>query len=191
MAGDDVATAFGAVQRAPFLPEGARDQAADDRPVAIGEGQTNSQPSTVAAMLRLLDVRPGQRVLDVGCGTGWTTALLSAMVGSDGEVHGVERIASLADRARELVASPSRPYVAVHRADAQTLGLPRHAPFDRILVSAGARRLPEPLVEQLVVGGVMVVPVASTMLRVVKHDDHLETSEAGSYRFVPLVVPGD
>lgn len=187
---DSVDAAFAAVARAPFLPPGARRRASDDLPVAIGDGQTNSQPSTVAAMLRLLDVRPGQRVLDVGCGTGWTTALLARLVGDDGEVHAVERHPRLASRARDLAARPTTPRVEVHEADPHVLGLPRLALFDRILVSAMARRLPPALVDQLVEAGVMVVPVASTMLRVVRHGADVAVTEHGSYRFVPLVEPG-
>src|SRR5690606_26842507 len=95
-ADDAVAAALRAVDRRSFLPRAQRRWAGQDRPLAIGHGQTNSQPSTVAAMLRLLDVRPGARVLDVGSGSGWTTALLAVLVGPEGSVLGVERDPDLA-----------------------------------------------------------------------------------------------
>src|SRR5919106_1797360 len=93
---DPVSAAFAAVPREEFLPAGARGQAAYDGPIPIGHGQTNSQPSSVATMLRLLDVRAGHRVLDVGAGSGWTTALLGHLVGPSGLVVGVELVPELA-----------------------------------------------------------------------------------------------
>src|SRR3954449_6073802 len=96
MAGHDrVAEAFAAMPREWFLPEGEQKRAAFDGPLPIGHGQTNSQPRTVEAMLRLLEVRPGQRVLEVGSGSGWTTALLAHLVGPSGSVSGVELEPSL------------------------------------------------------------------------------------------------
>src|SRR5215211_7614975 len=92
---DPISAAFEAAPRAEFLPAGARSHAAYDGPIPIGYGQTNSQPSSVAAMLRLLDVRPGHRVLDVGAGSGWTTALLGHLVGPTGQVIGVELVPEL------------------------------------------------------------------------------------------------
>ena len=98
---------YEAMRRCPrerFLPRGQRRSAGTDAPVGIGHGQTNSQPRTVAAMLRLLDVRPGQRVLDVGSGSGWTSAILGELVGPTGSVHGVERVPELLHRSRVALA---------------------------------------------------------------------------------------
>lgn len=185
---DAVAEAFERVPRAGFLPERDRGRASEDGPVPIGHDQTNSQPSTVAAMLRLLDVRPGHRVLDVGSGSGWTTALLAELVGPEGSVLGVERVPELVATSRAALAEGDRPRTArarVREAQAGVLGAPEEAPFDRILVSAEARELPGELVDQLAADGVMVVPVAGQMVRVAPGDGG--TTRHGRYAFVPLL----
>lgn len=186
---DPVDRAFARTPRVDFLPAKERDRAAEDGPLAIGDEQTNSQPSTVAAMLRLLDVRPGQRVLDVGSGSGWTTALLADLVGPDGQVTGVERVPRLVETSRAALAGFDRPWAQVRRAAPNVLGVPDNAPFARILVSAEARELPEELVDQLAPDGVLVVPVAGEMLRVVVDEDGRRVARHGLYRFVPLITP--
>lgn len=179
--------AFAAAPRWRFLPPAERPLAGIDAPLSIGFGVTNSQPSTVAAMLELLDVREGQSVLDVGAGSGWTTALLAHLVGPQGRVLGVERIPELAARAAAALAD--WPWAQVREADHGVLGLPDEAPFDRILVSAMADDLPGSLVAQLAPGGVLVVPVASQMRRVVRRPEGGVTiTEHGWYSFVPLIV---
>jgi protein-L-isoaspartate(D-aspartate) O-methyltransferase len=181
--------AFAAVRRADFLPPKQRAFAGEDRALLIGYGQTNSQPSTVRAMLELLDVRPGDRVLDVGSGSGWTTALLAALVGSEGSVTGVERVPELVAAGRAALTGYDLPWDGIRQASPDELGLPAEAPFDRILVSAEATRLPQALVEQLVVGGVMVVPVAGVMTEVRRTDTGPAVVPHGAYTFVPLVEP--
>lgn len=176
------------VPRADFLPESARRRADVDAPLPIGHGQTNSQPSTVARMLELLDVRPGHRVLDVGCGSGWTTALLARLAGSDGEVHAVERIPELVATARRNTAPFGVPAERIGEAVPGVLGMPEEAPFDRILLSAMGERMPAALVEQLAEDGVLVGPWAGRMHRVVRTRDGLESSEHGGYSFVPLIL---
>jgi protein-L-isoaspartate(D-aspartate) O-methyltransferase len=177
--------AFAACPRADFLPAGQRRFAGLDRPVPIGWSQTNSQPRTVRRMLELLDVRAGQRVLDVGSGSAWTTALLAHLVGPAGEVVGVEIVPSLVQEGRRNVAR--HPPARVEQADDDTLGLPSLAPFDRILVSAEATVLPSSLVEQLGEDGVLVVPVAGVLHRVQRRGDDVVDSRHGRYVFVPLV----
>ena len=183
---DRVAAAFAATPRRHFLPAGQRDRADHDGPLDIGHGQTNSQPRTVEAMLALLDVRPGHSVLDVGAGSGWTTALLAHLVGPDGRVRGVEVEPDLVQRSAADVAALGRPWATVETAVPGVLGLPDQAPFDRILVSADAGRLPHELVDQLTDDGVMVLPVDGVMTRVVRDGRGLLRSEHGHYRFVPL-----
>jgi len=187
-----VAEAFDAVPRALFLPESQRRNSGADQPLPIGEGQTNSQPAIVRRMLELLDVRPGQRVLDVGAGSGWTTALLGHLVGPTGRGDGVERLPPLVELGRrhldseEVAALRSR--VSIEQARPGVLGLPEHAPFDRILVSAAARELPEALVSQLTPDGVMVAPVAGRVVRVRRRGADVEVEQLDHCRFVPLVL---
>lgn len=189
MGSDAVDRAFERVPRAGFLPREVRGRAGDDVPVPIGHAQTNSQPRTVAAMLRLLEVGPGQRVLDLGSGSGWTTALLGHLVGPEGRVLGVERVPELVAGSRAALADLDLPWTQVRQADEATLGAPGDAPFDRILVSAEARTLPEALVHQLGADGVLVLPVAGEMTRVRRDGDGVRVTRHGRYRFVPLVEP--
>ncbi len=187
LAADAVAAAFAAHPRTGFLRPAERAEAAHDGPLPIGCGQTNSQPRTVAAMLRLLELVPGQRVLDVGAGSGWSTALLAHRVGPIGAVLGVEREPELVRFGQGNLAAKAQPWARIVAAEPGVLGLPHAAPFDRILVSAEAEALPQALVEQLREGGLMVIPVAGVMRRVRRRQGgQAEVSEHGDYAFVPL-----
>ena len=184
---DAVSTAMAEVRREGFLREADRRRAGYDGPLGIGHAQTNSQPRTVEAMLRLLDVQPGHEVLDVGAGSGWTTALLARLVGPGGRVGGVEILPDLAAWGAANLAATDQPWASLVEPDPRVLGLPEHAPYDRILVSAEPSALPEELVAQLAEdGGRMVIPVAGVMQLVVRHGDARAISRHGRYRFVPL-----
>lgn len=182
-----VSAAFAAVPREGFLTDTERRYADRDHPLPIGHGQTNSQPTTVRNMLTLLGVQPGDRVLDVGSGSGWTTALLGHLTGPEGRVYGVELVPDLAEWGSRNLATQGMPWTSIQPADGGVLGLPDHAPFDRILVSAEARRLPQPLVDQLGRGGRMVIPVFGRLSVVDRDGDgNVDVRRVGHYAFVPL-----
>lgn len=185
---DRVEAAFRATPRSSFLRRLERLRAGLDAPLPIGHGQTNSQPTTVRAMLELLDVHEGDRVLDVGSGSGWTTALLARLCGPAGEVLGIERLPDLVAFGTSNVARAGMPWARVEPARPGRLGAPDEAPFDRILVSADPAELPSELVEQLGDGGRMVIPVRGEMVVVDRTPRGITTQRAGSYRFVPLVA---
>ena len=186
--GDDlVARTMRAIRREDFLPEDKRALAGTDGPLPLGDGQTSSQPRTVAAMLRLLDLAPGHSVLDVGAGSGWTTALLGRLVGPRGRVVGVELVPRLAAWGAVNLAAQEMDWTELRAAEAGVLGWPEGAPYDRVLVSAEARELPHALVDQLGDGAVMVTPVAGEMWRIVRAaDGTVDVTRHGFYRFVPL-----
>ncbi|MGL3150033.1 protein-L-isoaspartate O-methyltransferase family protein [Microbacterium sp. A82] len=181
-----VRAAMVAIPRADFLPDAVRHLADSDRPVHIGWDATNSQPSTVARMLDLLAAQRGDRVLDVGSGSGWTTAILARIVGPSGTVIGVERVPELVQFGRERLEATDVD-ACIEAATAGVLGLPASAPFDRILVSADFERMPDDLVSQLAEQGRMVAPIGGLMTVVDRLDGRVRSrTDAGLYSFVPL-----
>ncbi len=184
---DTVEKAFSKVRREDFVHESLRGQVNIDAPLPIGFGQTISQPSTVRMMLEWLEPQPGDRVLDVGSGSGWTSALLSQIVGSRGKVYAVERIPELVELGRSNCLKAGAQNVQFFQAG-QSYGLPKHSPYDRILVSAAAQKLPEELLGQLKVGGKLVIPVIDDVLEITKNKGgDYETKTHPGFMFVPLV----
>ncbi|GEK22501.1 protein-L-isoaspartate O-methyltransferase family protein [Cellulomonas xylanilytica] len=182
----DVADAMRVLARERFLPADQHPHAHEDRPLPLWHGQTSSQPSTVASMLRLLEVPVGARVLDVGSGSGWTTALLARLVGPGGAVLGLELDPELAGWGAGNLAACDLPWARIEPATPGSLGRPVDGGWDRILVSASPRSLPEVLVDQLAEGGRMVIPVRSTMHLVERTAGRTRVTTHGSYTFVPL-----
>jgi len=184
---DRVEAAFRRVPRSGFVPPDVRREAVWDVPVPIGFGQTNSQPTTVQLMLTWLEVEPGDKVLDVGSGSGWTTALLGYIVGPKGSVVAVEKIPELVAFGKHNAARAGITNATFVGAG-KTLGWPAQAPYDRILVSASARALPESLVGQLKNGGKMIIPVGGTILEISKlADGTLDSNSHTGFLFVPLL----
>ncbi|MGC3992996.1 MAG: class I SAM-dependent methyltransferase [Propionicimonas sp.] len=184
-----VIAAMAAIPRARFLPDSVRDRAALDEPLPIGHGATNSQPWTVQFMLELLRVPEGATVLDVGSGSGWTTALLAHLVGAGGSVRGVEVVPELVAMGTESLSAFHLPWAEIVAADPDRVGAPDHGPFDRILVSADAGGVPEALETQLAAGGRMVLPAAGVMWVVDRDHEgwHREPVTGYRFAFVPLV----
>ena len=182
-----VLQAFLDVPRHEFVPGEKRAQAYDDQPLEIGAGQTISQPYIIAAMLQALDLKGTERVLDVGTGSGYVAALLSKLAA---QVFTIERHALLLESASSLLGRLGYDNITAMVGDGSR-GLPDHAPFDGILVSAAAPRVPESLVQQLTGNGRLVVPVGgldSQMLVLVrKQGSSTSVQELDSCRFVPLI----
>ena len=182
----DIARAFRKMRREHFLPADVVEWAGEDHPLSIGHGQTNSQPYTVAFMLELLQPGADQNVLDVGCGSGWTTAMLADIIGAGGRVIGTERIAELAQSAGEAIRRLGIENANIMHTPA-ILGYPPEAPYDRILVSAAAQTVPSQLVEQLAMGGILVIPVRHSIFKLEKSPQGLRSEEHTGFSFVPLV----
>jgi len=189
-----IITAFRAIDRNDFVPQDWQSVAYEDYPIPIGYGQTISQPYTVAFMLELLQPKPGQKILDVGSGSAWTTALLAHIVGLKGKVFGIEIIPGLVEFGKQNVAKYRFDHAQILQAGppageaGKKLGLPKEAPFDKILASAAANKLPKELIQQLQIGGTLVVPVRNDVLRVQKisaKETAVETFPG--FAFVPLV----
>jgi len=189
IADERVLAAMKRVRRHEFAPERYRDQAYEDHPLPIGEGQTISQPYIVALMLDALRLTPTDKVLEIGTGSGYVTALLAELTES---VISIERHESLAESARALLAALGYSNVNVVAGDG-TQGFPKAAPYDAIVVSAAAADMPPALITQLGEGGRMIIPVGSEdsqQLRLVRMENgqpHIEFREL--CRFVPL-IPG-
>ncbi len=182
-----VLDAMARVPRHEFAPEACRDQAYEDHPLPIGEGQTISQPYIVALMLDVLALSPADRVLEVGTGSGYVTALLAELAA---EVVSLERHAALADAARELLARMEYDNVKVMVGDG-SLGFLEGAPYDAIIVSAAAADVPVALLAQLREGGRMIIPVGSAdsqqlqLIRMENGQPRITLREL--CRFVPLI----
>lgn len=181
--------AMAEVPRESFVPAEMAVHAYDDGPLPIGEGQTISQPWIVAAMIQMIEPQATDRVLEVGAGSGYAAAVLSKIVA---EVVTIERLPALAAGARERLAALGYDNVTVVEGDGSR-GHPPRAPYDAILVAAGAPTVPETLTRQLSIGGRLVIPVGQSrahqeLVRVRRTDDNsFETERLDSVRFVPLI----
>jgi protein-L-isoaspartate(D-aspartate) O-methyltransferase len=184
-----VLTAMRQVPREAFVADKYRDFAYDDGPLPILEGQTISQPYVVALMIEALLLRPEDRVLEIGTGSGYAAAVLSRIVA---EVYTVERIEDLVAYAQQNLSRLGYDNVWVKQGDG-TLGWPEHAPYNGIVVAAGGPKIPNPLKEQLAIGGRIVMPVGSEqraqqLVRVTRvSENDFDQERLGHVRFVPLI----
>jgi len=179
--------AFEKIDRKDFILKKYTNEAYNDYPLDIGSNQTISQPSTVAFMLELLSPKKGDKILDVGSGSGWTTALLGYIVGSEGKVCGIELIPDLVLFGRANLEKYDFKNTKIYQAT-KDLGLKDKGPFDKILVSASARDVPEELVNQLKVGGTMVIPIQDSIFRLFKKSrKKIEKEKIPGFVFVPLI----
>lgn len=183
----EVLNAFDRVPRHLFLPDAVQHRAYEDTPVPIGFGQTASQPSLQALFLQTLRLRPTDRVLEIGTGSGYQTALLAQLAG---HVYSVERIRELSIRARAAIDALRINNVALLVGDG-TIGWTRYAPFDAILVAAGAPTVPTALIEQLAPGGRLLIPVGDRneqrLTLFVQTERGLESQVVTACVFVPLI----
>jgi len=182
----EIIDAFGTIDRKYFVPRVLAELCYVDAPLSIGNDQTISQPSTVAFMLEHLSVKEGDKVLDIGSGSGWTTALLCHIVGTNGSVTGLERVDALLEQGRKNLSHFHFTHCHIEKAG-EDLGLPgKH--FDRILVSASADEIPEKLFSQLKIGGILVMPVRNSIFKFKKiSESEVRKEEFYGFRFVPLI----
>lgn len=182
-----VAFAMALVERSDFLDGPVQRLAGRDTPLSIGHGQTTSQPTLIAWMLDQLQVRPGQKVLEIGTGCGYQTALLSQL---GAQVYSMDIVEPLAREAAARLAEMDVPNVTVRAGDGYQ-GWAEHAPFERIIVAAGASKAPQPLIDQLARGGRLIIPIGTAddmKLQLVTRDlaGEVHTEELLPVRFVPL-----
>jgi len=182
-----VLNAIGKVPRHMFVDEALRDQAYNDHPLPISDRQTISQPYSVALMTEALSLQGTEKVLEIGTGSGYQTAILAELAN---RVYSIERILSLSQRARQVLQDLGYRNVALKVGDG-TLGWPEEAPFDAILVSAGSPLVPQPLVDQMAVGARLVIPVgdhlSQELVLVERFSEGIRKTNLGGCRFVDLI----
>lgn len=182
-----VLDAFNKIERHKFIPEETRSSSYADFPVPIGEGQTISQPYIVALMTESLDLTGTEKVLEIGTGSGYQTAILAEL---SGEVYSIERFSSLTKKAENLLIELGYINIKIKWGDG-TLGWPEAAPFDRIIITAATPQIPLPLAEQLKENGRMIVPLGESFSQILtqaeKRNNKLESTQICGCVFVPLV----
>ena len=181
--------AFSKVKRENFIPKDLYEHAYDDTPLPLMRNKTISQPTTVMVMTAALDAHEGDRVLEIGAGSGYQAAIISHLVGKEGHVVTTEIIPELVHMAREHLSNAGITNVEVLEEDGSR-GVPEKGPYDRIIVTAACAHLPEPLIDNLNEGGVMVAPVGDRyhqeMVVATKRADGVDKKFLGSFIFTPL-----
>ena len=189
---EKILSAFRKIKRENFILDDYLNEAYGDYPLPILKGQTISQPTTIMMMTQALEPKPGQKILEVGAGSGYQAALLAEVVGSggkNGKVITTEIIPELAEFAKRNIEKAGIKNVEVVHADGSK-GYEKEAPYDRIMITAACPKFPEHLLKQLKTNGIIVAPVAAmfdqVMIKAIKHKDSVEKRKLGFFRFVPL-----
>jgi len=186
---EKVEKAFLETPRELFIPESIKHYAYIDTPLEIGNNQTISAPHMVAIMCEALNIKKGQKILEIGAGSGYHAAIISKIIGSKGHIYTVERIKTLAENAKQNLKKANIKNVTVEIGDG-SLGLPKQAPYDHIYVTCAAPDIPQPLVEQLKDPGQLLIPVGQRICELIlleKKEEKITTLYLGGCAFVPLI----
>ena len=187
----EIIKVFKKIKREDFVPPNLKNQAYINEPLPIGEGQTISQPLTVAFMLELLRPEKGQKILDIGAGSGWQTCLLAELVGKTGKIYAIERIGELCDFGKNNIKKYNfiKSSRVIWICSDGSGGLPGNQPFDRIAVAAEASEVPEELKKQLKIGGRLIIPIGNSLELLIKQaEDKFEIFKYPGFAFVPLIT---
>jgi len=186
---EEVEKAFLETPRELFVPEEIKNYAYVDTPLEIGSRQTISAPHMVAIMAEALDIKKGQKILEIGAGSGYHAAIISKIIGEDGHIYTTERIKILAENAKQNLKKANIQNVTVEIGDG-SLGLPKHAPYDIIYVTCAAPEIPEPLIDQLKDPGQLLIPLGHHLCKLMlieKKENKITKKGLGGCAFVPLV----
>ena len=185
----EVERAFLEIPREVFVPDSIKKFAYLDTPLEIGNGQTISAPHMVAIMVEGLDIKKGQKILEIGAGSGYHAAIVSKLIGKDGHIYTIERHSSLVENAKNNIKNAEITNITIETGDGSQ-GLIKYAPYDRIYVTCAAPGIPPPLIEQLKNKGKLMIPVGKTICElklIEKKGNKLIENDLGGCAFVPLV----
>lgn len=184
-----VIEAFRKIPREEFVEEARKEESYGDYPLPIGEGQTISQPTTVAIMTQALELQEGHKVLEVGAGSGYQAALISEIIGQKGKIISTEIVPELAELAKKNVKKLNLKNIEILHHDGSK-GYAKDAPYDRIIVAAASPKIPRPLANQLKEGGIIIIPVGNMLEQVMvkgrKKSGKIVEEQLGDFIFVPL-----
>ena len=187
---ESVISAMGKIPRELFVPLSQKLSAYEDTPLPIGSGQTISAPHMVGIMAEALEVKPGQKILEVGAGSGYHAAVIGEIIGPNGHLYSIERIEELASRAIENIKKVGLTKIITIIHNDGSLGLTEYAPYDRIFVTCASPGIPSPLIDQLADGGKLLIPSGSSyiseLILVTKSDKKIKKRNLGGCAFVPL-----
>jgi protein-L-isoaspartate(D-aspartate) O-methyltransferase len=182
----EIIKAFENVDRELYFLEEYRGRAYEDTAFPIGFDQTISQPSTIAFMLDLLELKEDSKVLEVGSGSGYVLSLISEISKNKEKIFGIEIISEFVVKSRRTLKAEGKEKIRVYH-NTEEVGLSKYAPFNRILVSASARKVPKDLISQLEYGGIMVLPVGDSIFKITKRKEGISSEEFPGFSFVPLI----